>query len=277
MRVKPLDVGIGVLGRGRRQALAGVAFQGRFVGRRVDVRLGGLDGVPVIHVIGQDAELQAADAGNQVLYIIDLFAAEVAALARFPIVVLDPLLDLFARGGLIFRQVLFDPARQFLRVAARDVQVGFLQAGPFLHGFVNQFLPMLLRHPFLMGAASRQHDLDAGLAHRANGDVVQVIGIDAPLERGGQHFGPVVLRELAFGKAVHVHFVNQDGAADEVHAQPEVQPFAIGFVMVIGDAHDDRGREHRNQADQNSRVKGFHVCWVIKGMISSGIPMGCHP
>jgi hypothetical protein len=58
----------------------------------------------------------------------------------------------------------------------------------FLLDLVQQLAPGLLLGRNLVRAAGRQDDLEAGVAGDADGDVVQVVRVDARLEPAGELF-----------------------------------------------------------------------------------------
>src|SRR5262249_43429924 len=121
----------------------------------------------------------------------------------------------------------------------------------------QQLEPVLALDAGLVGAAGGQDDLDAlgGAAYGADGDVVQVGGIDAAFQRGGE----VLDLEGVAGLGRHlalVHLVDEDGAADQIDAEDEAALALVVLAEGVGDDAD--GDQRRDQTDEDAEEEPFH-------------------
>src|SRR5262249_38034222 len=140
------------------------------VGGVLEILRGDLDRLVVIVLVRQDAELEAADALDQLLDLLDPFAGQGAVLVGGPVVAAE-LIDV-AGGDL--RVDLIDALGQLGGVAATDAAQFAFGLGPLLLDLADQFVPLLLLKLGSMASAGRQDDLDPGVAEGADGDVVEV-------------------------------------------------------------------------------------------------------
>ncbi len=148
-----------------------------------------------------------------------------------------------------------DAADEGLLGAGGDVLVALL-GGVLVAHLGQQVVPALLLDVALVAAAGGQDDLDARRAAGrggdvADGDVVQVGRVDAPLQGGGQvKFRAAALAGVDVLLLGLVDLVDEDGAADQVDAQAEAA-LAAG-VLGEGPADDAAGQDHRHQADEDA-------------------------
>ena len=328
-------IAVRVYGSRRRLARDGQPFELRFA-LRVFLHFTKpafcfLDCVLVVVGIGNDAELEAADARDQLLDFLHLFAREMAAFLAGGVVLLNEVLDLlrsdvgilltdlvdqggraaarhgvgprgillrgfveeFLPGSFLLLLVAFDsvlvvvrldevgdrrllPFLRRLRLVNRQLGILLVDAGnelngsadgdlvllglPLLRNLAQQILPDLVFGLRLVFAACGQDDLDAVVAHRANGDVVEVGGVDAPLERRRQLLRAVTLQPLLpvgpLAEFVQVHAIDQVRSAGQIHAQLEAA-FAL-VVLVEGVGHDGDGQKHGDRAENDLPEKSFH-------------------
>ena len=154
--------------------------------------------------------------------------------------------------------LLLDAVDELRQLSAVDVKVLARRWRPFLLDLVDQVPPGLLFDACLMRAAGREDDLDAFVADRADGHVLQVVRIDASLERCRQVFGlELVAQFLALlHLLVLVDFVNQDGASYQVYSQLES---ALSLLVAMRSASDGDGSTNSGTTQKVIRQKKFRM------------------
>src|SRR5262249_59995037 len=105
-------------------------------------------------------------------------------------------------------------------------------------------------------ATGGQNQLDARAADRADGDVVQVVRVDALFEPSDEVLRLVAAGQLAVLKLVEIDLVDKDGAADQIDAEPEA---ALAVLILVVGTRNEAGRDQRGeQANKDPRSKWFH-------------------
>src|SRR5437870_12553478 len=110
-----------------------------------------------------------------------------------------------------------------------------------------------------MLAAGRQNQLHARVADRADGDVVQVVRVDALFEPGDQVLRLIAVGQFAVRKLVEIDLVDEDGAAHQIDAESEAALAVL--ILVVGTRYEAGRDQQRQQANKDPRSKWFHG-WV---------------
>ena len=156
-------------------------------------------------------------------------------------------------------QIYLNSRDELVGSATARVEVGVFELRPVFADRVQQLAPEPFIDFRLMLAAGRQNQFHARVADRADGDVVQVVRVDALFEPGDEVLRLVAVGQFAVRKLVEIDLVDEDGAADQVHAEPEA---ALAVLILVVGTRNEAGRDQqRQQANDDPRSKWFHG-WV---------------
>src|SRR5207244_2840960 len=178
------------------------------------------DGSFIVAAVRQNAKFQAADLRNEIFNVIDGFLRQRATAFAAGVVLINELFNSRSRD---VRVLLVNQRKQLIGLATADlIQRSHVGHGPLRLNLLQELFPSFVFDGGLVFAAGRQNDLDSFpfSPDGPNRNVVQVGGVDAPLQSGSELILGAPL--VAFLQSLRlVDLVDQDGAADQVDAEFE--------------------------------------------------------